>query len=101
MVKKLSMFVAALALVASLGTPAHAVLSAFGPINPVDGLPTYVQDTNGLILTECLIGDGVTGPCVFLAPDPTNPFSVAIGFNLEMFYFDARWVNFVSNNNLV
>jgi hypothetical protein len=67
-------------------------LSAVGPINPTNGFPTYLTDANGTSVEIGLVGDGLTGLSTFVPPDPTNPFSVQIGFDTEAFYWLATSV---------
>ena len=68
-----------------------------GPVNPNNGFATYVQDSGSVLgaplaLEICLDGDGVTGPCIFDAVDPANPYSVQVGFGAEAFWFLATAV---------
>ncbi len=65
----------------------HGGLAAVGPVDPNNGFPAWYQDGNGLALKLGLEGDGVTGLSLFDPVDPTNPFSVQIGFGAEAFYW--------------
>ena len=56
-----------------------------GPLNPKSGFPLWVQDTNGLSLEICL--DPVN--CFFDPVDPSNPYSVRVGFGPEAFWWLA------------
>ncbi len=65
-----------------------------GPINPVNGFPLYVQDSNGLAVEFCPdINDPNTNPggvCIGDPVDPANPFSAQIGFGAEGFMASAE-----------
>lgn len=62
-----------------------------GPLNPIDGFPEYVTDTNGMSVQRCLDPDF----CFFDPIVPSDPFSLQIGSGGEAFYWDASAV--VSN----
>jgi hypothetical protein len=90
----------ALAVLIALGTVnAPAALAACpqdgakpfkaGPVHPVNGFATYVQDSQGLALELCLTGDG-TGICFFDPVIPNNQFSELIGFGPEAFWWLAE-----------
>jgi len=72
-----------------LAQPVRAELAAVGPVDPVNGFPTWYQDIPGTKLELCLDGDGATGPCIFDPVDPANQFSVQTGFGAEAFYWYA------------
>jgi len=74
------------ALIGLWSAPAGAALSQVGPVNPGNGYPLWYMDSNGLALSLCLVGDGVTGPCPFDPVDPFFPFSAQTGFGAEAFY---------------
>ena len=69
-----------------------------GPVNPNNGFATYVEDSGSVLpggplaLEICLDGDGVTGPCIYDAVDPGNPYSVQVGFGAEAFWYLANAV---------
>lgn len=95
---KSKMKAAALAVALALG-PTPAALAACptegatpfqaGPVHPVNGFATYLQDSEGLALELCLAGDGA-GICFFDPANPANPFSVAVGFGPEAFWWLAE-----------
>jgi hypothetical protein len=60
-----------------------------GPVHPVNGFASYVQDSEGLALELCLSGDG-NGICFFDPAIPNNQFSEAIGFGAEGFWWLAE-----------
>jgi len=82
-----------LILVLSLAlAPAAMALRALGPVNPLNGYPTYVQDEFGVQLDLPVppYGDGVTAPTMIFDPViPGNSVSTAAGFGTEAFYFLA------------
>ncbi|MFM2067991.1 MAG: hypothetical protein RLZZ584_2900 [Pseudomonadota bacterium] len=61
-----------------------------GPLNPKDGFPEYVTDSNGLSVQRCLDPNF----CFFDPIVPTDPFSLQIGSGGEAFYWDASAVVF-------
>lgn len=71
---------------ATSSTGATAVRT--GAINPVDGFPEYVTDSNGVSVQRCL--DPVV--CFFDPIIPTDPLSLQIGSGGEAFYWDASTV---------
>ncbi|RMD69765.1 MAG: hypothetical protein D6819_06085, partial [Gammaproteobacteria bacterium] len=64
-----------------------------GPLNPQNGFPVWVQDSQGLALELCLDstppGSGLPPNCFFDPPIPGDPFSQQIGFGEEAFYWSA------------
>lgn len=65
---------------------------SLGPVNPLNGFPTYVQDINGvqLDLPTPPIGDGVNAPTMIFDPIIAgNTLSQATGFGAEAFYHTA------------
>jgi Fibronectin type III domain len=62
-----------------------------GPLNPVDGFPEYVTDSNGVSVQRCLD----PAVCFFDPIIQTDPYSLQIGSGGEAFYWDASTV--VSN----
>ena len=65
-----------------------------GPVDPVNGFATYLQDSEGLALELCLDGTGAptgTPPdlCFFDPPIVGNAFSELIGFGPEGFWWLA------------
>ncbi|MFM7067395.1 MAG: fibronectin type III domain-containing protein, partial [Gammaproteobacteria bacterium] len=56
-----------------------------GPLNPVNGFPEYVTDSNGVSLQRCLDA----GLCLFDPIVETDPFSLQIGSGGEAFYWNA------------
>jgi hypothetical protein len=65
-----------------------------GPVDPVNGFATYLQDSEGLALELCLDGTGTptgTPPdvCFFDPPIAGNAISELIGFGPEGFYWLA------------
>jgi hypothetical protein len=66
-----------------LAGPARADLAAIGPVNPQNGFPLWVQDSNGLALELNLDPAlGLVDPV-----NPANPFSVQVGFGAEAFWY--------------
>lgn len=67
----LTSLVALLILMASSVSPAHATLSAVGPIDPGTHFPAWYQDSNGLRLGLCLDGppNCAATPADLVAPD--------------------------------
>ncbi len=61
-------------------TPTHS-----GPLNPVDGFPEYLVDSNGVAAQRCL--DAAL--CFFDPIDPADPFSLQIGSGGESFWWGA------------
>src|SRR3954453_9507332 len=62
-------------------------LAAVGPVNSVDGFPSWYGDSNGLRLEPCLDGDNPL--CGFLPgdiPDDSQPISFPDNFPEEFFY---------------
>lgn len=93
---KFTLRAVSLAVLAALGPAAHAACPADGatpftasPVDPVNGFPTYVQDSNGLALELCLTGDGA-GICFYDPPIPGNTFSELVGFGPEAFWWLAE-----------
>ena len=70
-----------------------ATLINIGPVNPNNGFPQFVVDSNGLSLELCLDstppGSGLPPNCFYDPPDPANPFSAQIGFGAEGFWWAA------------
>jgi hypothetical protein len=62
-----------------------------GPLNPVDGFPEYVADSNNVSVQRCLN----PAVCFFDPIVTTDPFSLQIGSGGEAFYWSADAV--VSN----
>jgi hypothetical protein len=60
---KILILLTAALLVIGIGQTAQAQLTAVGPVNPVNGFPTFFTDRNGLAL----------GPCDVLNEDPALP----------------------------
>ncbi|MEY4748770.1 MAG: hypothetical protein RIQ60_984 [Pseudomonadota bacterium] len=56
-----------------------------GPLNPVDGFPEFITDSNNLSVQRCL--DPVV--CFFDPIVTTDPFSLQIGSGGEAFYWSA------------
>jgi len=91
--------IAVLAAVLALVTPAHAALTAVGPVDPVNGFPAWYQDANGVQLVLCIADPGCPlSPAVadFVAPDgeafyqlasatvtAPNGGTVTVDFNVE------------------
>ncbi len=85
-----------------LGQAAHATCPVdgatpftAGPVDPVNGFATYLQDSEGLALELCLDGSGTptgTPPdlCFFDPPIAGNAFSELIGFGPEGFWWLAQ-----------
>ena len=63
-----------------------------GPLNPIDGFPEYITDSNTVAVQRCT--DAAF--CFFDPIVPTDPFSVQIGTGGEAFYWSAAAV--VSDN---
>ena len=61
--RRLAPAVALLGLAAS-ATPAHAALSAVGPVDPATTAPAFYTDANGLQLALCKTGTPNCGPLV-------------------------------------
>jgi hypothetical protein len=67
-----------------------------GPVNPQNGFPQWLQDSNGIALELCL---DKTAGCVFDEVVEGNPFSTQIGFGAEAFWWLAEAsVNNASSN---
>lgn len=60
-----------------------------GPVNPVNGFSTWVQDSQGVALELCLSGPDAGPPCFFDPVDPNNAYSVQVGFGAEAFWWLA------------
>jgi len=82
----------AMAVLVAAGPTAQAACPADGatpffaaPVDPVNGFPAYVEDSQGLALAPCL------NPafCFFDPPIVGNAFSETIGFGAEAFYWLA------------
>jgi len=56
-----------------------------GPLNPVDGFPEYLVDSNGNSVQRCLDAD----LCFFDPIEPADPFSLQIGSGGESFWWAA------------
>jgi hypothetical protein len=65
--------------------PAHAALTAVGPVDPVSTLPLWYQDSNGLRLQGCM----TPGLCATILPDPAAPPSFPDNWPAETFYWNA------------
>jgi Abnormal spindle-like microcephaly-assoc'd, ASPM-SPD-2-Hydin/Chitobiase/beta-hexosaminidase C-terminal domain len=65
--------------------PAHAALTAVGPIDPADGLPLWYQDPTPMRLKQCF----TPGTCATLLPNPALPPDFATNFPSEVFYYRA------------
>ena len=65
--------------------PAHAALTAIGPVDPVSTLPQWYQDPNGLSLQGCM----TPGTCATILPNPALPPSFPDNWPAETFYWDA------------
>ena len=63
-----------------------------GPLNPIDGFPEYITDSNTVAVQRCTDA----AYCFFDPIVPTDPFSVQIGTGGEAFYWSAAAV--VSDN---
>ncbi|MFM2119195.1 MAG: hypothetical protein RL722_663 [Pseudomonadota bacterium] len=59
-----------------------------GPLNPTNGFPEYVTDSNGLSVQRCLDPNF----CFFDPIVPSSPFSLQIGSGGEAFYWDGSAV---------
>jgi hypothetical protein len=75
----------------ALGAPAHAALTATGPVVPRHGFPEYYQDSSGLRLALCVENDDPF--CTSTAPNP-GPATVSsdpaqTNFPDETFYWSA------------
>lgn len=71
-------------------TPAHALLTAVSPPDPVNGFPLWYQDGSGMALAPCL--DPSPAPCILLADatfDPLLPIAFPTNFPSEFFYMIA------------
>ncbi|MGA1235674.1 MAG: Ig-like domain-containing protein, partial [Limisphaerales bacterium] len=71
---------------------ANAGLSALGENHPVNGFPTWVQDSNGVTLQLCLDelnATGGAGICIGTPVEAGNLLSENIGFGPEAFYYMA------------
>ena len=56
-----------------------------GPMNPVDGFPEYLTDSNGNSVQRCLDAN----LCFFDPIEPADPFSLQIGSGGESFWWAA------------
>ena len=56
-----------------------------GPLDPVNGFPEYITDSNGVSLQRCLDA----GVCFFDPIVESDPFSLQIGSGGEAFYWNA------------
>lgn len=76
-----------LILIAAICPISHAGLLGLGPIDDNNGFPLFIVDQDGVAVQI-----GLDGLSIFDPVDPTNPFSVQIGFGDEAFYWttDAR-----------
>ncbi len=93
---RLAIAAVAVWLAAGLGAVAHAqgvcppvgppAPLLTGPVNDVNGFPLWWQDNTGLTLQVCLNPD----LCFFDPVDPTNPYSVQVGFGPEAFWWLAE-----------
>ena len=61
-----------------------AELAVVGPVNSVNGFPSYYMDENGLALQLCL-----TSPICNFDPSTGIPFSTIIGFGQKAYYWSA------------
>lgn len=59
-----------------------------GPLNPIDGFPEYLTDSNGLSMQRCLDPN----LCFFDPIVPSDPFSIQIRSGGEAFYWSATAV---------
>lgn len=66
-------------------TASGATPVSSGPLNPVDGFPEYLVDSNGVAVQRCL--DAAL--CFFDPIEPADPFSLQIGSGGESFYWGA------------
>jgi len=64
-----------------------AELAVVGPVNSVNGFPSYYMDENGLALQLCL-----TSPTCNFDPSTGIPFSTTIGFGQKAYYWSADGV---------
>lgn len=105
MLKRARIHILTLLLLFSFGQQAHALLNAVGPVDPLNGFPTYYQDTSGLGLAPCMstLPSTVAGGgfmCVLLADpgfDPALPIVFPTNFPTEFFYWIADSVNLGAN----
>jgi hypothetical protein len=65
--------------------PAHAALTAVGPIDPADGMPLWYEDPNGLRLKQCLD----IANCMVVLPNPALPIQFPTNYPTETFYWRA------------
>jgi hypothetical protein len=75
----------------ALGAPAHAALTAAGPVVPAHGFPEYYQDASGLRLALCV--ENADPFCTNVAPNP-GPATVSsdpaqTNFPDETFYWSG------------
>ncbi len=87
-------FAAVLAVLAFAGWTAYAQCPAdgatpfqAGPLNPKNGFPLWVQDSNGVTLEVCLAQDP---KCFFDPAVPGNLYSQRVGFGAEAFWWLAE-----------
>ena len=75
----------------ALGAPAHAALTAAGPVVPRHGFPEYYQDASGLRLALCVENDDPFCTNVAPNPGPATVSSDPAQTNLpdETFYWSA------------
>jgi hypothetical protein len=66
-------------------SPAHGLLRAVGPIEPLRNFPLWYEDFTGLQLQLCLD----MANCFFEPAIPNNPTSELAGFGVEAFYWEA------------
>jgi Abnormal spindle-like microcephaly-assoc'd, ASPM-SPD-2-Hydin len=74
----------------AFGRPAHAALAGVtpitpGPIDPVNGFPTWYGDSTGLLLQQCM----TPSICATILPNPAAPPSFPNNFPSEVFYWRA------------
>ena len=85
--KKITLILCAIVLLAGIATTARAALNAVGPLDAADGWPIWYEDTNLLRLEKCL----VPGPQC-LNPELTlpNPAGAVVGLPTLSNYF-TEW----------
>src|SRR5207302_5651661 len=59
---------------------------AVGPVDALNGYPTWYEDGTGLRLALCLI----PGTCLSILPNPAAPASFPDNFPQESFYWGAK-----------
>jgi hypothetical protein len=92
---KLVILAALLGLVLAPAASAQLLVphGSLGPVNPLNGFPTYVTDINNvsLDLPTPPYGDGVTAPTMIYDPViALNDLSIASGFGAEAFFYLAE-----------